>query len=642
MVKKYIIKKGKEYWPSPEMKKIAWIKDEKIYAKANKNPVKFWEELALEGITWEKKWDKAYVEKLPYFEWFKGGKLNFSVNCLDRHLKEFGDKVALIWIPEPTGEKVVKFTYKQLHKKVCKFANVLKGNGVKKGDVVSIYLPMIPEALISMLACTRIGAIHSVVFSAFSAEALKARIEDGKAKVLVTSDGYYRKGEKEDLLSKAEQAAKGTTIKKIIVVNRINKEHKYINYKKEMEKASASCVPEIMNSEDMMFILYTSGTTGKPKGVIHDTGGYAVYAYWTAKWNFNLQEDDVFWCTADVGWITGHTYSFYAPLLNHSTTLVYEGGPDFPDLGRWWKIIQENKVSVLYTAPTAIRMFMRANGKFIKKYDLNSLKILGSVGEPIDKEAWMWYFNEIGKKRCPIIDTWWQTETGGTLINSLPGIGPFVPTVAGKSFPGINHIIIDKNGKEIKEKNKIGFLVQTSPFAPGMLHGIYKNEKKYIETYWRFKKYYDSSDGAFYTDDNLIRITGRTDDVMKVAGHLLSTAELENAINEHVNINECAVVPIPDKIKGEVPIAFAILKRGEGSWALEKEIKSFIDKKIGPTARPAKTYFVKALPKTRSGKIMRRILKALLVGEEPKGLSTLLNPKSVDEIKKMIGDSKKI
>lgn len=639
MAKKYVIKKGDKYYPSNEMKKIAFV-DETIYKKA-KNPIKFWEGLAKEGINWEKKWDKTYVEKLPYFEWFKGGKLNFSVNCLDRHLKEFGNKTALIWVPEPTKEKTVKLTYKQLHEKVCKFANVLKKQGIKKGDRVSIYLPMIPEALISMLACTRIGAVHSVVFSAFSADALKSRIQDGKAKILITSDGYYRQGRKEDLLSKAEEAAKGTTAKKIIVVNRLNKKHKYIDYNKEMKKASAECSPVIMKSEDMMFILYTSGTTGKPKGVIHDTGGYAVYAYWTAKLNFNLRDDDVFWCTADVGWITGHTYSFYGPLLNHSTTLVYEGAPSFPDLGRWWKIIDDNKVSVLYTAPTAIRMFMRADEKYLKKYKLDSLKILGSVGEPIDKEAWMWYFKKIGKGRCPIIDTWWQTETGGTLINSLPGVGPFVPTVAGKSFPGVSHIIVDDKGRKIKKENKSGFLAQTSPFGPGMLHGVYKNEKKYIETYWQYwkkfkKPYYDSSDGAYYVEDNLIRITGRTDDVMKVAGHRLSTAELENAINEHKLVNECAIVSIPDKIKGEVPIAFAILKSGEGSESLEKEIKSFVDKKIGPTARPAKTYFVKELPKTRSGKIMRRILKALLINEEPKGLSTLLNPESVEEIKEIV------
>jgi acetyl-CoA synthetase len=643
MAKKYVVKKGEKYWPSKEMKKIAWVNSNKIYKDAEKDPIKFWEERAREGITWEKEWGTTYEEKLPYFKWFKGGKLNFSFNCLDRHLKEHGNKVALIWVPEPTKEKTIKITYKELHERVCRFANVLKNNGIKKGDRISIYLPMVPEALVAMLACTRIGAVHSVVFSAFSADALKSRIQDGQAKILITADGYYRRGKEISLLEKAEEAAKKTTAKKIIVVSRLGKKHNHLDFNKELKKASQDCKPEIMNSEDMMFILYTSGTTGKPKGVIHDTGGYAVQSYFTAKWDFNLRDNDVFWCTADVGWVTGHTYAFYGPLLNASTTLIYEGSPDFPDIGRWWKIIQNNKVNVLYTAPTAIRMFMKADKKYLKKYNLDSLKILGSVGEPIDKEAWLWYFKKIGGGRCPIVDTWWQTETGGTLITALPGVGPFVPTVSGKSFPGVNHIIVDNQGRKKKEGD-LGFLVQKSPFSPGMLHGVYKNKKKYIDTYWRFwtkfkKRYYDTSDGAFLTKEGLIRITGRTDDVMKVAGHRLSTAELESAINEHKLINETAVVPIPDKIKGEVPIAFAILKKGKGSEELEKEIKGFVDKKIGPTARPAKTYFVKALPKTRSGKIMRRILKALLVGDEPKGLSTLLNPKSVDEIRTVIKSS---
>jgi len=641
MPKRYVIKKGDKYYPSDEMKKIAWVKDEKIYKEAEKNPIKFWEKLAEEGITWEKRWKKPYEEKLPYFKWFKNGKLNFSVNCLDRYLDEKEDKVALIWIPEPINEKPIKLTYKQLHEKVCKFANILKKQGIKKGDVVSIYLPMIPEALIAMLACTRIGAVHSVVFSAFSADALKARIQDAKARILVTADGYYRRGKKENLLEKAKQAVKGTTAKKVIVVRRLKSKipSDYLDFKKEMKKGDSICNPVIMNSEDMMFILYTSGTTGKPKGVIHDTGGYAVQAYWTTKWDFNLHEDDIMWCTADVGWITGHTYAFYGPLLNGSTSLIYEGSPDFPDLGRWWKIIDDNKVTVFYTAPTAIRMFMKDGEKYLKKYKLNSLKILGTVGEPIDIEAWEWYLKKIGKNRIPIIDTWWQTETGGTLINVLPGIGPFVPTIAGKSFPGTKHIIVDEKGKKVKD-GQTGELVQLSPFAPGMLHGIYKNDKKYKETYWQYwkkfkKEYYDSSDGAFIKN-GLIRITGRTDDVMKVAGHRLATAELESAINEHEKVTETAVVPIPDRIKGQVPVAFVVLKDEEKIKQLEKEIKGFVDKKIGPTARPAKLYVVKDLPKTRSGKIMRRILKNLLAGEEPKGLMTLVNPNAVEKIKEII------
>lgn len=633
----YVVKKGNYFYPSPEMKKIANISDPKIYEKASKNPIKFWEEQAKEGLTWEKEWTTPYEEKLPYFNWFKDGKLNFSINCLDRNLKN-PEKTAIIWVPEPESEKTIKISYGELYDKVNRFSNVLKENGVKKGDVVSIYLPMIPQALIAMLACTRIGAIHSVVFSAFSSDALRARIEDGKAKILITSDGYYRKGKPEPLLKKAKKAAKRTSVKKIIVVRRIGKKifgKKLLDFEEEVKKAQSYCKPEIVNAQDTMFILYTSGTTGKPKGIVHDTAGYAIQAYLTCKWNFDLKPQDVMWCTADVGWITGHTYAMYGPLLTGSTTLLYEGGPDYPNLGRWWKIIEENKVSIFYTAPTAIRMFMKSGEKFINKYDLSSIRLLGSVGEPIDKESWMWYFNKIGKKRCPIIDTWWQTETGGTLINVLPGIGPFVPSVSGKSFPGTAHLIVDEKGKEVKKGNS-GFLVQKSPFAPGMLHGVFNNHKKYTETYWdKFKKYYDTSDGG-YIKDNLIRITGRTDDVMKVAGHRLSTAELEDAIHTNKKVGDCAVVPMPDKIRGQIPIAFVVLKKGKPSEKLEKKLKKHVDIKIGPTARPARIYFVPDLPKTRSGKIMRRILKSILINEEPQGLMTLINPDSVKTIKEIV------
>ncbi len=644
MATKYVEKKGNKYVPSEEMKKSAWISDEKIYQDAGADQIKFWEDQATKGLVWREKWKQTYEEKLPYFKWFVGGKINFCENALDRHVQAGkGDKLALIWAPEPIDEKPVKLTYSELYEKVNKFANVLKKYGVGKGDVVAIYLPLIPEAAVAMLACTRIGAIHSVVFSAFSAEALKARIEDGKAKILVTSDGYFRKGKKENLIDKAREAADGTTIKKVIVVSRLGekvKDENFLNFDTEIKSADSKCELEIMNSEDTMFILYTSGTTGKPKGIIHDIGGYATQAYITAKWNFNLHDDDVMWCTADIGWVTGHSYAIYGPLLNGCTTFIFEGSPDFPDAGRWWKEIEEHKITVFYTAPTAIRMFMKTGDEWIKKYNLDSLKILGTVGEPIDEDAWNWYFDTIGGSRCPIIDTWWQTETGGTLINALPGIGPFVPTVAGRSFPGTKHLIVDEAGKEVKD-GVIGNLVQVSPFAPGLLHGVYKNPEKYQKTYWdRFKtKYYDTSDGAF-KEGGLIRITGRTDDVMKVAGHRLATAELENAIAEDDQVNECAVVPIPDEIKGEVPVAFVVLQSGKPSEDLVKQIKADADQKIGPTARPAKVYFVEDLPKTRSGKIMRRILKNILKGEEPKGLMTLVNPEAVDKIKELISKEK--
>ena len=413
---KYVIKKkGKMFWPSKEMKEIAWLKDSRIYKEAEKNPVKFWAKLAEQGISWDKKWKKDYEEKIPFFKWFLGGKLNVSVNCLDRHLDERGNKPALIFVPEPVGEKTQNITYKELYEKVNKTANLLKKLGIKKGDVVAIYLPLIPEAIISMLACARIGAIHSVVFSAFSAEALKTRLIDGKAKILITSDGYFRRGKPENLKDKADEAVKGTKVKKIIVVGRLNKNKKYngkyISWQ-EIEKQENYCEPQSMKAEDPLYVLYTSGTTGKPKGIVHDSAGYLVQAYWTTKWDFDLHDNDIFWCTADIGWVTGHTYSCYGPLSTGNTFLIYEGAPDFPDPGRWWKIIEENKVSVFYTATTAIRMFMRADGKYIKKYNLNELRILGTVGEPIDEEAWMWYFNKIGGGRCPFIDTGWQTETG--------------------------------------------------------------------------------------------------------------------------------------------------------------------------------------------------------------------------------------
>ncbi|HLC77662.1 MAG TPA: acetate--CoA ligase [Candidatus Nanoarchaeia archaeon] len=635
----YVTKKGDMYWPSEEMKKIAWVRDPNIYEEARKNPIKFWEKLAEEGIVWESKWKKGYQEKYPYFNWFKGGKLNFSVNAVDRHLSK-GNKTALIWIPEPVNEPSVKITYAELYEKVNKFANVLKSLGVKRGEAVSIYLPMLPQAVIAMLACTRIGAIHSVVFSAFAPDALKARIQDAEAKILITSDGYYRRGERQDLLKKAKKAIRGTSIKKVIVVKRTNKNKilfgKYLDFDSLIEKADAYCEPEMVNSEDPMFILYTSGTTGKPKGIIHDTGGYAVQTYWTAKWVFDLHQNDVMWCTADIGWITGHTYAFYGPLLNGCTSLIYEGTPDYPKQDRWWNIVEENKVSIFYTAPTVIRMFMKFGDKLLAKHKLESLRLLGSVGEPIDNESWMWYFKNIGKSRCPIIDTWWQTETGGTLINVLPGIGPFIPTISGKSFPGTKHTIVDKNGKQAKEGN----LVQQSPYAPGMLHGVWKNHEKYVETYWKaFKNKYDTSDGAILKN-NLFRITGRTDDVMKVSGHRLATAELENSIDGSKFVNESAVVPIADQLKGQVPVAFVVLKRGKPSDDLVAKIKKHVDKTLGPIARPEKVYFVKDLPKTRSGKIMRRILKNILKNEKPEGLMTLVNPECVYEIARLVRETR--
>ena len=641
----YVTKKGDIYWPSAAMKKIAWVKSDRIYKEADKDPVKFWEKVANDEIDWDKKWSKVYEENLPFFKWFIGAELNISYNALDRHLKKKADKTALLWVPEPTNEKPVKLTYKQLHESVCKFANVLLNLGVKKGDVVSIYLPLIPEVIISMLACARIGAIHSVVFSAFSAQSLKVRIIDGQSKILITADGYYRKGNKEDLKSKADEAIQGTSIDKVIVVKRLNSSISLGNnqfwFHDLMKKADANCNPVSVDSEHPLYVLYTSGTTGLPKGVIHDTGGYAVQSAYTSKLNFNLHGNDIMWCTADIGWVTGHTYICYGPLLNGVTTLMYEGSPDFPDPGRFWEIINENKVSVFYTAPTALRMFRLWGDKWIPE-KLESLKILGTVGEPIDTDTWLWYFEKIGKKKLPIVDTWWQTETGTHMINSLPGIGPFIPAVAGRSFPGTRHGVIDNNGNIIKEGN--GLLVQFSPFAPAMLRGIWRNPEKYKEKYWMLEetktptKFYVTGDSAILHKDGNIRILGRSDDVIKVAGHRLSTAELEDATHNHSLVGDVAVVSKPDPIKGESVVIFVRLKKQiQDENKIKEEIIQTIVKGIGPIAKPGEIYIVDDLPKTRSGKIMRRILKSLLRNEELGDISTIVNPECIESIKKKVG-----
>lgn len=632
---KWVKKKGEYFVPSEQMIKKSNISDENVYKK---DSISFWEERAKE-LDWFEKWNKAYQEDLPYFKWFLGGKINISYNCLDRHLKERGEKPAIIWEPEPPhGEKRV-LTYKELYKEVNKFAKVLKDFGVEKGDRVGIYLPMLPEVQIAMLACARIGAVHTVVFSAFSSDSLKQRMKDSQAKVLITADGYYRRGKEENLKKKADKGVEGTGVEKVVVVKRLESEVEMNNrdvfWHELMKKTKGEVEPEKMDSEDPLFILYTSGTTGKPKGIIHETGGYATQAYTTSKYIFDLQDDDVFWCTADIGWITGHTYSCYGPLLNGATMLTYEGAPNYPDPGVWWSLVEKHGVTVFYTAPTAIRMFEKKGKKWVDKYDLSSLRILGSVGEPIGKEAWMWYFNKIGGGRCPIVDTWWQTETGGILISSLPGVGPFKPTFAGKPFPGVKMEVLNEKGEETKPQEE-GYLVQRSPFAPGMLRGVFKNPEKYKEEYWsKFEGIYYTSDGAYKDEEGNIRIVGRLDDVMKVAGHRLATGEVEDAITRHDDVVECAVSPKPHKIKGEVPIAFVIL-RGEEREGLKKEIVKIVEDKIGPTARPKEIYFVEDLPKTRSGKIMRRILKKLAKNEDVGDLTTLKNPESVEKIEKKV------
>jgi len=640
-----MIKKGGLYYPTKEFKKRAWLKDKKIYQEANKNPVKFWEKLAKE-LFWFEKWKKAFEHKPPYFKWFLGGKINITENCLDRHLPEKKDKTALIWEPEPLKEKAKTLTYKKLSQEVNKFANALLKLGVKKGDRIGIYLPMIPEVIISMLACARIGAVHSVVFSAFSPAALKIRLQDTGAKILITADGYYRRGKIINLKESADKGVKDTKVRKVIVVKRARNKIPWdskrdVWYKDLVKKENDFLKPVIMDSEDSLFILPESGTGGEFLPILHTTGGYTVQAYWSGKWVFDLHENDIMWCTADVGWATGHTYTIYSPLLNGVTTLIFEGAPDFPTPDRWAKIIEKYKVTIFYTAPTAIRMFEKYGRDVLKKHKFKSLRLLGSVGEPIDEAAWQWYFKEVGKKKCPLVDTWWQTETGGILITSLPGIGPFKPAFTGLPFPGIKVDIFDEKKRGLPAGRQ-GNLVILPPFAPGLLRGIYKNPQKYLDTYWSQygKKVYFTSDAALKDKNGLIRIVGRVDDVIKVAGHRITTGELEAVINLHLEITECAVVGIPDEIKGEVPVAFIVYKGEKPADKVKEEVVGQIRKEISPIATPKEVYLVEDLPKTRSGKIMRRILKRLFTGEELGDLSTLANPEILEKIKTIVRKNK--
>ncbi|MFX1485528.1 MAG: acetate--CoA ligase [Promethearchaeota archaeon] len=646
---KWVVKDPKKdmYWPSEENKKKAWVNDESIYDEANRDPVAFWEKLAREGLDWYKEWDKGYEWNPPFYKWFVNGKINACYNAVDRHAMTWRrNKAAIIWEPEPIGEMPRILTYYDLYREVNKFANVLKDFGVKKGDRVGIYLPMIPEVQIAMLACARIGAVHSVVFSAFSGESLKTRMIDAKAKVVITADGYYRRGKLIDLKKSADIGVEGAEVNKVVVVKRAGNDARMVagrdfwwhELMKNVEEKY--CEPEVMDSEDLLFLLYTSGTTGRPKGVMHTTGGYLTQAYWTSKWDFDLHDEDVYWCTADIGWVTGHTYACYGPLLCGATILIFEGSPDYPQYDRWWEIVEKYGVNSFYTAPTAIRMFMKQGKEWPLKHDLSSLHVLGTVGEPINREAWMWYFENIGGGRCPIIDTWWQTETGGNLITALPGVGPFIPTVAGRGFPGTVMEVLDEEGKPVGI-GEGGYLVQKSPFAPGMLRGVYGNPQRYKDTYWSEygEKIYYTSDGARWYDEKNIRITGRVDDVLKVAGHRMATAEVENALTEHEAVAEAAVVGAPHDIKGEVPIAFVCLKGVKPSDELRKQLMDKVREMIGPTARPEKIYFTPDLPKTRSGKIMRRVLKKLLINESLGDITTLSNPESVELLKKEVGYS---
>jgi len=616
-----------------------------VYRKSVRNPEQFWEEIAEEHFVWRKKWDTvlSWDFKKPEVKWFEGAKLNITENCLDRHLHVRADKTAIIFEPNDPKEEAEHISYRQLHERVCKFANVLKEKGIEKGDRVCIYLPMIPELAISVLACARIGAVHSVVFAGFSATALSTRINDCDAKMVITSDGSYRGAKTIDLKGIVDEALNDTPgIESVLVAKRINSDISMKNgrdfwLQPLLDDAYSDCNAELMDAEDPLFILYTSGSTGKPKGMMHTSGGYMVYTAYTFKNVFQYTENDVYWCTADIGWITGHSYIVYGPLANGATTLMFEGVPSHPDFGRFWDIVQKHKVNQFYTAPTAIRALAKQGTTFVDKYDVSSLKVLGTVGEPINEEAWHWYNENIGKKKSPIVDTWWQTETGGIMISPIPFSTPTKPTYATLPFIGIQPALMDENGKEIKGNQVEGRLCIKFPW-PSIARTIWGNHQRYKDTYFSaYENMYFTGDGALRDEVGYYRITGRVDDVIIVSGHNLGTAPIEDAINEHQAVAESAIVGFPHDVKGNALYGYVTLKdsgEGRNHDNLRKEINQLITDRIGPIAKLDKIQFTNGLPKTRSGKIMRRILRKIACNETDQlgDTSTLLNPEVVQDI----------
>ena len=613
------------------------------YDNSVQDPESFWAEKA-ESFSWKQKWDTVLEWDFegPDVKWFLNGKLNITENCLDRHLESQGDKTAIIWEPNDPNEKEKHISYKELHEEVCRFSNVLKNNGAKKGDRICIYMPMVPELAYAVLACARIGAIHSVVFAGFSATSLADRIIDCTCNILLTADGVFRGNKQVPLKEIADEALeKCPTIEKNIVLKRTGfevtmKEGRDVWWHEEVAKADSNCNAETMDAEDMLFILYTSGSTGKPKGVVHSCGGYMVYAEYSFRNVFQYNDDDIYWCTADIGWITGHSYIIYGPLLAGATTLMFEGIPTYPDAGRFWDVCDKYKVSIFYTAPTAIRALQSFGDEYVTPYSLDSLRVLGTVGEPINVEAWHWYNDKIGKGNCPIVDTWWQTETGGILISPLAGITKLKPSFATLPLPGVQPLLVDNEGKTIEGNGVEGNLCMKFPW-PAMLRTTYGDHERCKQTYFStYKGLYFTGDGCKRDEDGYYRITGRVDDVINVSGHRLGTAEIESAINEHENVVESAVVGYPHDIKGTGIYAYVIsYNKPEDEESERKEILGTVTKIIGPIAKPDQIQFVSGLPKTRSGKIMRRILRKVAEGEADKlgDTSTLLDPSVVEEIK---------
>jgi acetyl-CoA synthetase len=642
-----LLTENRTFPPPPAFVHAANITDAAVYDRAAADPEAFWADFARE-LEWVQPWDKVLEWKSPDAKWFVGGKLNASVNCVDRHIRTARrNKAAIIWEGEPGDRRTL--TYFDLYREVNQFAHALKSLGVKRGDRIAIYLPLIPELAIAMLACARLGAVHSVVFGGFSAESLRDRINDAQATLLITADGGYRRGSLVPLKQMADEALRETpSIRNVIIVQRDHGgrfpvqvvEGRDLWYHRLMQQAENFVEPEAMDAEDMLYILYTSGTTGKPKGIVHTTGGYLVGAYATSKWVFDLKDEDVYWCTADIGWVTGHSYVVYGPLANGATVLMYEGAPDWPDKDRFWALVERYGVSVFYTAPTAIRAFMRWGVEHPNRHDLSSLRVLGSVGEPINPEAWMWYHEHIGHERCPIVDTWWQTETGHILITPLPGITTTKPGSATKPFPGIAAEIRTQQGDAVAVGG--GLLALTKPW-PGMLRGIYGDRERFIQQYFT-----QWPDGAYFTGDGAKRdadgycwILGRVDDVLNVAGHRIGTMEVESALVDHASVAEAAVVGRAHELKGQAITAFVILKGGKsGSLALGDELKQHVVKKIGAIARPEEVLFAGDLPKTRSGKIMRRLLRDIAEGRALGDMTTLADPAVVAKLKENYDEEK--
>ena len=647
-----VLQENRTFQPPKEFSKRAQIKSlaeyRRLYKQSITAPEKFWATHAKKELIWFKPWKKVLQWNEPFAKWFVGGQLNVSYNCLDRHLgTATANKAALIWEGEPaapgkTGEQRT-LTYKQLHHEVCLFANVLKRNGLKRGDRVLIYLPMVPEAAVAMLACARVGAVHSVVFGGFSAQSVADRIQDSQARFVITADGGFRRGavvplkqnvDEALLLKDAQGELLAKSIEKVIVLRRTGSEVQMqlgrdFWWHDEVAQVNARCPAEKMDSEAPLFILYTSGSTGKPKGILHTTGGYLLYIKLTAKYVFDLRPEDVYWCTADIGWVTGHSYVVYGPLANGATSLMYEGAPNFPEPDRFWRIVEQHGVNILYTAPTAIRAFMKWGVEWPRKHDLSSLRLLGTVGEPINPEAWIWYHQEIGRKRCPIVDTWWQTETGGIMITPLPGAIATKPGSATLPFFGIVPEVVDDNGKPVPA-NSGGKLVIRKPW-PGMLRGLWGDPERYKAVYWsEVAASYFTGDGCRRDKDGYFWIVGRIDDVLNVAGHRIGTAEVESALVSHQKVAEAAVVGRPDALKGQALVAFVTLKSGfAANGELREELRHHVAKEIGPVAKPDDIRFAEALPKTRSGKIMRRLLKQIAAGTEIKGDTTTLEDLNV-------------